>query len=428
MSNKDKYKTIKTALSNLFVNQALGGYATSRHRDVVLDAVKRTNLLTKRMYLLLNLALYHAFEQDGSVVPQIPIVDDDYISACQIALQIPSAAGRPPKPSKLMEINKFKALNLALPNTLPLVNAENLGNIMDEERKLILTALENNIKQHFITRYINRYVNAVFIKDDNDDEEQTDEQKKASKKALRLALYKVKQDIRSDTLTSDPEYHHWLQTNRYLLMPKTYEKNYHYDIKVNPQRYLPHMIYINKELERMGKKLFQVLPLRKSSVPKYITLETTSMIRLFGNNIPNCPIKKSVLMVSVSEHQDLIWNNLIKIPKKPCKDYSFSYCILTDGVSASVRYIEDSKNVAKKEKIDRMRIGRKAPEQVKVQKRLEKEQFKEHNKKRKAESELDTSHNKTKRQKLAEDKALLKRNNPIAYKELLKKEKGRKRG
>jgi hypothetical protein len=73
----------------------------------------------------------------------------------------------------------------------------------------MITAIENNIKFHFIDNYINRLVNVVF-------------KLKASsnKKVLRKELDLVKKDIKEGTTTCDEKYHEWLNKYRHFIVPK----------------------------------------------------------------------------------------------------------------------------------------------------------------------------------------------------------------
>jgi len=92
--------------------------------------------------------------------------------------------------------------------------------------------------------------------------------------------------------------------------------------------------------------LFQPLSLRKSCIPKYITLDTASLIRLFmGNGM------KQQLLTNVKENKSDVWKMFFRMNMKifnPQKEYIFNYTLQTDGIGCSLlfrhRSIEDKKH------------------------------------------------------------------------------------
>ena len=53
-----------------------------------------------------------------------------------------------------------------------------------------------------------------------------------------------------------------------------------YDQKAHPERWLPHMVYIVVELERLGAKLYEPMPQRSSLVPCNVTFDTQALFDL----------------------------------------------------------------------------------------------------------------------------------------------------
>ncbi len=110
----------------------------------------------------------------------------------------------------------------------------------------------------------------------------------------------------------------------------------HYDLQINPQDYLPCMIYMMKEIEKRENKLMNVFPLRTSIVPKYIKLDTISLIEHF--------IRKNVQKMKgdVTENK-IYWNEFFHVDKSKYskKGYKFNGTILTDGIGCSLLYIRD---------------------------------------------------------------------------------------
>ena len=183
-----------------------------------------------------------------------------------------------------------------------------MSGILQSESLSMLTSIENNIRCHFI-EYLNRFVNVLlknqYINADTDSE---------SLKKLNKEMSAVKNDLLYDRqpteYKSDLKYHSWIQQHRDLMLPnlekkerlekwihenisqipKEFEKrnNVYYDIKLNPQKYLKHMIYMNLKIEEYQREqeqeqeqndmkhqlsMFQFFPLRTEIVPKYISID-----------------------------------------------------------------------------------------------------------------------------------------------------------
>ena len=101
------------------------------------------------------------------------------------------------------------------------------------------------------------------------------------KKLLKKDLYQIKEDIVNNTLNSNNKYHNWIIENRNIIYPLEYKNSYQFDIKHYPQKYLTGMIYMNREIEKLGTKMFQFFPLRNNIIMKYIPLDTKALIDLF---------------------------------------------------------------------------------------------------------------------------------------------------
>jgi len=133
-----------------------------------------------------------------------------------------------------------------------------LNQVLEYEITDIIKNITNNISQHYV-KHINRYINAYWNVKDKiaqiNDKNITPEQKASERSNLYSIYRKIKNDIlnvENDVLTSDKQFHKWINEHKYKLIPKkdTYEENsIHYDVCVNPFDYLKHMIYINVELE-----------------------------------------------------------------------------------------------------------------------------------------------------------------------------------
>jgi len=108
-----------------------------------------------------------------------------------------------------------------------------------------------------------------------------------------------------------------------------------------------------KELNGQIIKLFQPLSLRSSCIPKYITLDTATLINLFAEKGT-----KGNLLKKVSENQEQVWLTHFKMNKKifTSKDYVFNYTLQTDGVGVSLLFkhktLVDKKYGSKVKEVD----------------------------------------------------------------------------
>ena len=150
----------------------------------------------------------------------------------------------------------------------------------------------------------------------------------------------------------------WKDTHLQHILPKNIKKSVHYDVKVKPFSYLKGILYMNCVLEEQERKLFQPIPLRNDIIPKYITLDTASIVSLF------CPekdkngqkSKKGELLKNIKENQRDIWSSFINLNNKIFrnKHYQFSYQLQTDGVGCSLLFI-------RKDLVENKKWGSKIP-------------------------------------------------------------------
>jgi hypothetical protein len=176
-------------------------------------------------------------------------------------------------------------------------------------------------------------------------------EKNEFKKLLRKQLKKVKNDLLNNTLHSDEQYHDWINTNRHKLVPKELNKSVHYDLVCSPQKYIKHLIFINKNLEILQCKQINVFPLKRRLVPSYITLDTACLLELLYDK------GTKVLRDNLCENKELIWSSWFNLDHKCFKmskssKYKFDHTISTDGVGVSIRFSSDN-NIHKKSKKDK---------------------------------------------------------------------------
>ena len=324
--------------------------------DIINDAVIRTNHITTKAYLLLRLWVLDKYHQDV----HIPEITEDTIKMA-IKSIIKKSTGPPPKKEKLVLFNEFKQLH-----DWPLENGKYLATIMNYYSTTILTAIENNIKMHFMD-YVKRFVNSYFKTIHKD--QMTDS---VFKKQLYKELLSVKNDIINNTLTCDDKYHPWLTEHRHHIIPKDYDTSYYYDLKVNPQRYLKHMIYMNLQLEENEAKLFQFFPLQTQIIPRHIEIDTMAIVDLFIRT------GRQQYNDHLTDHQKELWKSHFNIKphlrlrkrrhnrkdrqkrkEQNMHPYRFDYAIITDGYSVSLRFLHTDFTEHKRQQLQLASQGRK---------------------------------------------------------------------
>ena len=105
------------------------------------------------------------------------------------------------------------------------------------------------------------------------------------------------------------------------------------------------MISIVGELEKLEAKLFQFFPLRTSLYPKYIPIDSKSLLELFSKD-------KANVFKDIENKKNEIWNEYFKLDHQVfrSKEYEFANLIMTDGYAVSIIMIKKSDAIIKKEK------------------------------------------------------------------------------
>jgi transposase len=160
-------------------------------------------------------------------------------------------------------------------------------------------------------------------------------------------LKKIKQDI----LDIGPQakyrsknfYHDWIDEQIMVILPsKEFEQeNVYYDLKCHPLDYLPCMIYMMKEVEGEGEKIYNVFPMRTNIVPKYVKLDTETIITLLVTKEErDCLGSKSGLLGEIKKKQNDVWDFFFRTEKKEFNKngYAFHHMIVTDGVGVSILF------------------------------------------------------------------------------------------
>ena len=361
----DKYRCIKLPIQKI-IKSDLPIDVLER----INDAVSRTNTITTNSYFLLRLWVLQKYHNNQ----EIPIITEDTIKMSMKSL-VKASAGPKPKGNNLALLQEFQNIGNSI---FTLQDGKNLSAILDYYATTMITSIENNIKMHFID-YIKRFVNSYFK-----NIYQNELQNKEFKKQFYKELQQVKNDIINDAeiLTCDEKYHNWLNENRYKIVPENYDTSYFYDIKVNPQKYLKHMIFMNLQLEEMNTKMFQFFPLQTHLIPRHIQIDTKSVVELLIDT------DKKQYFDNIETNKEKLWNTFFKLHHM--NKYVFDYTIITDGYSVSLRFLHTDFVNEERIKKDKMKNGKKLmkgltdeeKEIKKQEKQVQQNKLKEENRKR----------------------------------------------
>jgi len=361
----DKYRCIK-----LPIQKILKSDIPIDVLERINDAVSRTNTITTNSYFLLRLWVLQKYHNNQ----EIPIITEDTIRMSMKSL-VKASAGPKPKGNNLALLQEFQNIGNSI---FTLQDGKNLSAILDYYATTMITAIENNIKMHFID-YIKRFVNSYFK-----NIYQNELQNKEFKKQFYKELQQVKNDIINDAeiLTCDEKYHNWLNENRYKIVPENYDTSYFYDIKVNPQKYLKHMIFMNLQLEEINTKMFQFFPLQTHLIPRHIQIDTKSLVELLIDT------DKKQYFDNIETNKEKLWNTFFKLHHM--NKYVFDYTIITDGYSVSLRFLHTDFVNEERIKKDKMKNGKKLmkgltdeeKEIKKQEKQVQQNKLKEENRKR----------------------------------------------
>jgi len=169
------------------------------------------------------------------------------------------------------------------------INYTGLNTVMDYLKEDIITMYENNIQQHYVD-YVERFVNVVWKKKMITEKIRKLYKTKAERERRIRCLCSELRKIKNDLLNVDKSgyksksyYHPWIAEQRKHILPNKnkYEKDsIYYDLKCSSMDYFPSMIYMMKRVESENESINIVFPLRSKIAPKYIRLDTTTLVNL----------------------------------------------------------------------------------------------------------------------------------------------------
>jgi hypothetical protein len=340
------FKSIKTSLKSVLKHPEL-------NTKIINDAVVKSNKIVIHTLQFLKLYLLDYYENNNQT---LPIVSKELINNSMkvVCGEKTEKRGKPPN-KETIEI-KDKLTTFYNQHYLPLtqndpIDYAGLNTTLDYLKEDVITMYENNIQLHYVA-YVERYVNVVWKK------------KLIVNKIRKLGKTKMERDARIRTLCADlrkikndllnvddkpyqsnHHYHKWItQQKQHILPPKTkYEKNsVMYDLKCKTMDYLPCMIYMMKQVENDGESVNNVFPLRSEITPKYIRLDTTTLVNLLLRKEHGT---KGFFKTKgeLKKNEDKIWKFFFRTERKMFHKtgFSFHHMVSTDGIGLSILFLRD---------------------------------------------------------------------------------------
>jgi hypothetical protein len=293
------------------------------------------------------------------------------------------------------------------------INDKNLSYILEYSSIEMNTCFENNIMLHF-KDYLNKFINVKFFNSYKEEIKNIKEKNEKKKRCneIRNDLRNMKLDLYTNSTLIKYEGIHkeWLNENRHLLVPILLNDNINFHLKTKTYDFIPYSIYINKEIENLGAKPYQIVPQRNNNVPKHIQFDHAGIVDLLGYNLinkmnkielNNCciehefkniyseknnkrkpkynkdgkreeitldTVRKDHIMHNPQIYQKIVFNTLFNMKSKffNHKMKTFNYMVKTDGVSLIFDFVNfrkykyEKKEVSNKnEIIDNDKSGKK---------------------------------------------------------------------
>ena len=217
------------------------------------------------------------------------------------------------------------------------LTSTHLSNVIEYELVSMLTNIKNHIQLHFY-EYICRYINILtdkYNKEDviKNDKGLTKKDMKTKLSELYKCIDKVKKDVFDKTITCDKKYYDVVNKINNMFPKISKNQTVLRHVNNEPLVFLPMLINISLDIEKRNMSTINCFPLRKHITPKYITLDTVSILYMFpfGGT-------QSRYVNDTALFGDYIWSKFFKTDKKIFKQskYVFNNMIYTDGIGCSI--------------------------------------------------------------------------------------------
>ena len=340
------FKSIKTSLKSVLKHPEI-------NTKILNDAVVKSNKIVIHTLQFLKLYLLDYYENNNQTLPVISkeLINNSMKVVCGEKTE---KRGKPAK-NETIEMKDilttfYNHHYLPLTQNDP-IDYAGLNTVLDYLKEDVITMYENNIQLHYV-EYVERYVNVVWKKKMIMDKirklGKTQKEREARVRNLCAELRKIKNDLLNvdgKPYQSNNYYHKWIAEQKQHILPhrNKFEKNsVMYDLKCKTMEYFPCMIFMMKQVENDGETVNNVFPLRSEIAPKYIRLDTTTLVNLLlrkehgtkGFFKTNGELKKN---------EDKIWKFFFRTERKAFhkKGFSFHHMVSTDGIGLSILFLRE---------------------------------------------------------------------------------------
>lgn len=328
------YRTIKVPLKKVL-----------KHYNIIQpkfeEAVLRVNQFATIGYEFLKLYVLHLFQSSQ----ELPKINKAFITKIFNLVGKGSNKGRKCQVSS-DSITTFynQIFSKVYPDKL---NSSHLSYVLPILSDEMIRCLETNIKTHFL-KYLCKYIN-VLIRYPLVEAVKSSKLTKEERKVKYQNINKEIRDIKNDIITmkidkADVKYHQFIMDTINLFPKDALKKNnLIYNVKASPQKFIQVSLLLNRNIEEVGKKCYQVFCQRSSFVPKSITLNTSGLIEVINDTKKEIyGIGYSKMNNNAKKYQKQAWRTVLKLENKQLfnhRDYIFYNQIQTDGISANLLFI-----------------------------------------------------------------------------------------
>ena len=337
---KPPYRTIQTSLKSILKDITIN--------EKIQELVLKCNTIVSDAYMfvrLFALSKYHSKQPT-------PDLNADFLRYCIMAMGTRDARGRSVGNVELLqELHAFYEKEYQPIHNHQKHNLIGLTYTLPYLCQTMETCITTNLKEHFckrLLRFINIFGGEYYIQNYGEIN-------------LKETLWKLKRAILLQNQDIPEQMKPWYEVHKPFLIPLNIEKSIPYDAQKSPFKYLYPSFYMNKQYEEYNEiiqqrihtealspeetkhlqakfiALFQPLSLRNSSIPKYITIDTATLINLFSEKGT-----KGKLLQTLKENQETVWKKYFRMNKKlfrKTNDYSFNYTLQTDGIGCSLLFV-----------------------------------------------------------------------------------------
>jgi len=340
------FKSIKTSLKSVLKHPEI-------NTKILNDAVVKSNKIVIHTLQFLKLYLLDYYENNNNTLPEISkdLINNSMKVVCGEKTE---KRGKPTKNETIEMKDKLTAFYnhhyLPLTQNDP-IDYAGLNTVLDYLKEDVITMYENNIQLHYV-EYIERYVNVVWKKKMFVNKirklGKTKTEREARINNLCVELRKIKQDLLNvdgKPYKSNHHYHKWITEQKQLILPNRtkFEKNsVMYDLKCKTMEYFPCMIFMMKQIENDNESVNNVFPLRSEITPKYIRLDTTTLVNLLLRKEHGT---KGFFKTKgeLKKNEDKIWKFFFRTERRMFRKngYSFHHMVSTDGIGLSILFLRE---------------------------------------------------------------------------------------